>query len=126
MGHLRSTLVGSFVANVRRALGDSVVSLNYLGDWGTQFGLLRLGLEQIESPEGCDWRRLLEREPDPLAFFHRVYVDANAAAERDPEVRTLDHGFKSIDYRCEDGYFLASTKSTKCLLHQDADLIVFV
>lgn len=36
VGHLRSTIIGAFLANVYKACGWKVVSMNYLGDWGTQ------------------------------------------------------------------------------------------
>ena len=36
VGHLRSTIIGAFLANLYKACGWDVVSLNYLGDWGTQ------------------------------------------------------------------------------------------
>lgn len=36
VGHLRSTIIGGFLANLYKASGWDVVSLNYLGDWGTQ------------------------------------------------------------------------------------------
>lgn len=37
-GHLRSTIIGSFIANVYRANGWDVTTMNYLGDWGKQYG----------------------------------------------------------------------------------------
>ena len=37
-GHLRSTVIGNFIANIHKALGDDEDRINYLGDWGTQFG----------------------------------------------------------------------------------------
>ena len=37
-GHLRSTILGQFVANICQWFGHNVIRLNYLGDWGTQFG----------------------------------------------------------------------------------------
>lgn len=37
-GHMRSTFLGSFLSNLHEQLGQSVVRINYLGDWGTQYG----------------------------------------------------------------------------------------
>lgn len=36
VGHLRSTIIGSFLANLYKACGWEVITMNYLGDWGTQ------------------------------------------------------------------------------------------
>jgi arginyl-tRNA synthetase len=36
LGHLRSTVIGGFLANLYRFCGWKVISMNYLGDWGTQ------------------------------------------------------------------------------------------
>ncbi|KAJ7746545.1 tRNA synthetases class I (R)-domain-containing protein, partial [Mycena metata] len=51
VGHLRSTIIGGFLANLYKACGWEVVSLNYLGDWGTQFGLIATGFEKYGSYE---------------------------------------------------------------------------
>jgi arginyl-tRNA synthetase len=39
-GHLRSTILGNFVKQVHLAMGYNVVGINYLGDWGKQYGEL--------------------------------------------------------------------------------------
>ena len=36
VGHLRSTIIGAFLANLYKTCGWDVESINYLGDWGTQ------------------------------------------------------------------------------------------
>lgn len=38
MGHFRATVLGNFVKNINLAAGNKVTAVNYLGDWGTQFG----------------------------------------------------------------------------------------
>ena len=37
-GHLRSTIIGNFIANLYEGLGFKVTRINYLGDWGKQYG----------------------------------------------------------------------------------------
>ncbi|MBN4076478.1 arginine--tRNA ligase [Gemmatimonas aurantiaca] len=38
IGHLRSTVIGACLHRVYKMLGYDSLSINYLGDWGTQFG----------------------------------------------------------------------------------------
>lgn len=40
VGHLRSTIIGDCLARLFEFLGEDVVRLNHVGDWGTQFGML--------------------------------------------------------------------------------------
>ncbi len=40
VGHLRSTIIGESIARLFEYLGYSVLRLNHIGDWGTQFGML--------------------------------------------------------------------------------------
>ena len=37
-GHLRSTIIGAFVRNIYHANGWETITMNYLGDWGKQYG----------------------------------------------------------------------------------------
>jgi arginyl-tRNA synthetase len=69
-GHLRSTIIGAFIANLYETMGWDVVRINYLGDWGKQFGLLAVGWERYGSEE------LLKAQP--LKHLLDVYVRINA------------------------------------------------
>lgn len=40
VGHLRSTIIGDCLARLFEFLGQDVLRLNHIGDWGTQFGML--------------------------------------------------------------------------------------
>lgn len=50
-GHLRSTIIGAVIANLHEAMGWKVTRLNYLGDWGTQYGLLSIGFDRYGNEE---------------------------------------------------------------------------
>ena len=40
VGHLRSTIIGDCLSRLFEFLGDDVLRLNHIGDWGTAFGML--------------------------------------------------------------------------------------
>lgn len=68
-GHLRSTIIGGFLANLYEKTGWKVERINYLGDWGKQFGLLALGFKRYGSEE-----KLVK---DPINHLFEVYVKIN-------------------------------------------------
>ena len=76
VGHLRSTIHGNFLSNLFQSLGHDVKRLNYLGDWGTQFGLLQYGLDQ----GWLSWEEISKR---PIHSLLEIYVKANAMADKD-------------------------------------------
>ncbi|KAF4963838.1 hypothetical protein FSARC_8198 [Fusarium sarcochroum] len=51
VSHLRSTLIGTFIANIHASMGWDVVRMNYLGDWGKQIGLLAAGWQRFGSED---------------------------------------------------------------------------
>lgn len=51
VGHLRSTIIGDSLAKIMQHLGATVLRINHLGDWGTQFGMLIAHLEQNPQKE---------------------------------------------------------------------------
>ncbi len=40
VGHLRSTIIGDCIARILEFRGHTILRLNHVGDWGTQFGML--------------------------------------------------------------------------------------
>ncbi len=88
--HIRSTMIGNAVANLHRSQGWEVHGINYLGDWGKQFGLVAVGFQEYGNPA----RR------GEVAHLVEVYVQANARAEREPE---FDERARAFFRRMEDG-----------------------
>lgn len=89
-GHLRSTIIGGFLANLYEALGWDVIRVNYLGDWGKQYGLLALGYERFGSEEA-----LLV---DPINHLFQVYVKiSKELADEKDKIATLEKEGKSED-----------------------------
>ncbi|XP_066984203.1 probable arginine--tRNA ligase, mitochondrial isoform X2 [Macrobrachium rosenbergii] len=77
VGHLRSTIIGNFICNLHEAFGHEVTRINYLGDWGTQFGMLKYGYDACNMNEK-------DLEDDAIRKLYEVYVWANKTAEEDP------------------------------------------
>ncbi len=44
VGHLRSTIIGDAICRTLEFMGQNVIRQNHIGDWGTQFGRVILGL----------------------------------------------------------------------------------
>ncbi|HIJ67732.1 MAG TPA: arginine--tRNA ligase, partial [Planctomycetes bacterium] len=47
VGHLRSTIIGDCICRLLEFAGHKVIRQNHIGDWGTQFGKVILGLWHI-------------------------------------------------------------------------------
>uniref|UniRef100_A0A673H2A2 Probable arginine--tRNA ligase, mitochondrial n=1 Tax=Sinocyclocheilus rhinocerous TaxID=307959 RepID=A0A673H2A2_9TELE len=89
--HLRSTIIGNFIANLKKALGKEVIRVNYLGAWGMQFASLLSSFcvyvqvnreaerdESVRSAAAEFFRRLERREEQALALwrqFREITVD---------------------------------------------------
>ncbi|CAG8736920.1 13120_t:CDS:2, partial [Acaulospora morrowiae] len=91
-GHLRSTIIGNFVKNVHAANGWKTIGLNYLGDWGKQYGLLAVGFEKYGSEE--------ELLKNPIKHLYDIYVKTNAEIEKDA---TIDDQARAYFKKMEDG-----------------------
>lgn len=91
VGHLRSTIIGNFLSNLFTRTNNQVIKMNYLGDYGTQFGFLKVGIEM----EGLTREDI---KKDPLACFFKAYVTANTSS--DPQVA---HRAREVFERMENG-----------------------
>ncbi|KAM3162451.1 Arginyl-tRNA synthetase [Lachancea thermotolerans] len=98
-GHLRSTIIGGFLSNLYEKMGWDVVRLNYLGDWGKQFGVLAVGFERYGDEEALS--------KDPIKHLYDVYVRVNQdiTAEGDslPEDKSTDGQARAYFKKMEDG-----------------------
>ncbi|XP_044749483.1 probable arginine--tRNA ligase, mitochondrial isoform X2 [Coccinella septempunctata] len=78
-GHLRSTMIGNFLSNLNKFLYNKVTRLNYLGDWGTQFGFIKVGIEELNYSKE-------DIKNSPLKLLYESYVYANKLSEKDSGV----------------------------------------
>ncbi|KAI9850812.1 MAG: hypothetical protein M1824_003091 [Vezdaea acicularis] len=76
-GHLRSTIIGGFLSNLYEGAGWDVIRMNYLGDWGRQFGLLANGFLKFGDEA--------KFEEDPIGHLYDVYVQINKISEPEQE-----------------------------------------
>ncbi|MHC4393656.1 MAG: arginine--tRNA ligase [Planctomycetota bacterium] len=76
IGHLRSTVIGAALYRIFEALGYNAISVNHLGDWGTQFGHVMSAFDKWgeEARLGGD---------DPIGYLQALYVRHNKAAKED-------------------------------------------
>jgi len=92
VGHLRSTIIGNSLKNIYEFSGFSVLSVNHLGDWGTQFGKLLYALE--------NWGDEKKIKKDSFKEFLNLYVKFHDEAEKNPE---LNDKAREIFKRLENG-----------------------
>lgn len=77
MGHLRSTMIGESVARILAKECFKPIRIDYLGDWGTQFGKMMAAYKM--------WGDDAEIEKDPINTLLSYYVRINKEAADHPE-----------------------------------------
>lgn len=90
MGHLRSTVIGHSLARILTKVNYEPFRINYIGDWGTQFGKLIVAYKKWGNEEAI--------KEEPIKELLRLYVDFHAEAEEHPELE--DEGrlwFKKLE-----------------------------
>lgn len=78
IGHIRSTVIGDALKKMYRFFGYNVIAVNYLGDYGTQFGVLLSAFSKWGSKEEID--------KDPIRELLKLYVRYTKEAEDNPEM----------------------------------------
>lgn len=78
IGHLRSTVIGGSLKNIFEYLGYEVQGINYLGDWGTQFGKVICAYKL--------WGKEIDLAHDPVKQLLKLYVKFHEGAEKDPSL----------------------------------------
>src|SRR3989338_505031 len=90
VGHFRGTIIGNSLKKIHEMLGYKVIGINYLGDWGTQFGKLIVAYKK--------WGDKAELKKDPIKYLNSLYIQFHAEAEKDPSLEDeARHWFKKCE-----------------------------
>ncbi len=90
IGHLRNTVIGSALYNIYKYLGYTVIGINHLGDYGTQFGKMVEGYKR--------WKDEYDFEKDPIADCMDIYVRINNLCKEDENILSIcRENFKKIE-----------------------------
>lgn len=92
IGHLRSTVIGGALYKIYNFVGYNSVGINYLGDWGLQFGKVMAGYDM--------WKEEYDFEKSEIQALLKIYVRFNQEEKDNPELTE-----KAREYfkRLEDG-----------------------
>lgn len=77
IGHIRSTVQGDALKRIYKFLGFNTIAINYLGDHGTQFGILLAAYELWGDKEAIN--------KDPINELLKLYIRYNELVESDEE-----------------------------------------
>ncbi len=78
IGHLRTTILGNALKRIFVKLGYETMGINYLGDWGTQFGKMIVA-----------YSRWGKQEEPSIADLMDLYVKFHVEAEKNPQLDEL-------------------------------------
>lgn len=75
IGHLRSTVIGNAIRNIMKYQGFNATGVNYIGDYGTQFGMMISAY--------LKWGDEDKINADPIKELLNLYVKYNKIAKED-------------------------------------------
>ena len=100
VGHLRSTILGDTISRILEYLGNDVMRVNHVGDWGTQFGMLIAHLEDSNP-------NYMSEKPD-ISDLEGFYKSAKKRFDEEPDfmkraqLKTVD--LQSGDKNCREAW----------------------
>lgn len=92
IGHIRTTVIGHALKKIHQFLGYETISINHLGDYGTQFGKLIVAFN--------NWGNAAEVEAEPIPALLKLYIKFHEEAEKNP---TLEDEARFWFKRLEEG-----------------------
>lgn len=90
IGHLRSTIIGNSLKLINQKCGYKTYAINYLGDWGTQFGKMIVAYNL--------WADKEKVKEDPINELTKLYVRFHEEAKNNP---TLEDEAREAFRKCE-------------------------
>lgn len=82
IGHLRSTVIGGALYKLYSFVGYNSVGINYLGDWGLQFGKVMAGIKLWKDEYDFS-------SEDEISIILKIYVRFNKEEKDNPELTNL-------------------------------------
>jgi len=79
--HLLSTIIGQSINNIYKAKGYKTVAINYLGDYGTQFGKVIYALKHWGN------KKEIEAAESPIKELLALYVRFHEEEEKDESIK---------------------------------------
>lgn len=92
IGHLRSTVIGGALYKIYNFLGYNSVGINYLGDWGLQFGKVMAGYDM--------WKDEYDFSKSEIQAILKIYV---RFCQEEKEKTELTEKAREYFKRLEDG-----------------------
>ena len=96
LGHFRNTVIGKALYDLYKVQGYNVTSINHLGDWGRQFGLLIEGYRRFKDEYDIN--------NNALEVLSDIYTRINKLAKEDESImdiarnnfKKLEQGYKEL------------------------------
>lgn len=90
IGHIRTTVIGNSLKKIYKFLGYNTISINHLGDYGTQFGMLISAYKKWGDKEII--------ESNPIQELLKLYVKFNTEADENPALKDeARYWFKELE-----------------------------